>query len=163
MEEEAVGLAQQAERYFAENDFEKSLEALRRIQELVSPRKVSIMQLGNHEPSVADNHLFEEENDMVQLTMQVSDELAKQIQPIGSWLPTIIELSLIGFKTLATATATEVIQFLSKAPSPQDVLNYHVSKQAQERLQRLLALNEAGMLSETEQLEHKCVALVPAL
>jgi len=90
---------------------------------------------------------------MVQLTMQVSDELAKQIQPIGSWLPTIIELSLIGFKTLATATATEVIQFLSKAPSPQDVLNYHVSKQAQERLQRLLALNEAGMLSETEQLE----------
>ncbi|MBM3239180.1 hypothetical protein FJZ31_23035 [Candidatus Poribacteria bacterium] len=90
---------------------------------------------------------------MVQLTMQVSDELAKQIQPIGSWLPTIIELSLIGFKTLATATATEVIQFLSKAPSPQDVLNYHVSKQAQGRLRRLLALNEAGMLSETEQLE----------
>jgi len=33
------------------------------------------------------------------------------------------------------------------------MLNYHVSKQAQERLQRLLALNEAGMLSETEQLE----------
>jgi len=28
---------------------------------------------------------------MVQMTMQVSDKLAKRIQPIGSWLPTIIE------------------------------------------------------------------------
>lgn len=90
---------------------------------------------------------------MVQLTVQISDELAKQIQPMTSWLPTILELSLIGFKTLATATATEVIQFLSTAPSPQDVLNYHVSQQAQERLQRLLALNKAGMLSESEQIE----------
>ncbi len=90
---------------------------------------------------------------MVQLTMQVPERLAERIQPIGSWLPTVIELSLIGFKTLATAIATEVIQFLSKAPSPQEVLAYHVSEQAQKRLQRLLALNEAGMLSETKQSE----------
>jgi len=90
---------------------------------------------------------------MVQLTMQVPERLAERIQPIGSWLPTVIELSLIGFKTLATATATEVIQFLSKAPSPQEVLAYHVSEQAQKRLQRLLALNEAGILSETKQSE----------
>lgn len=90
---------------------------------------------------------------MVQMTIQVSDELAERIQPIGTWLPTIIELSLIGFRTLAAATATEVVQFLSKNPSPQDVLDYHVSERAQARLQRLLALNEAGMLSEVEQLE----------
>ncbi|MBI1923235.1 hypothetical protein HYR99_03185 [Candidatus Poribacteria bacterium] len=90
---------------------------------------------------------------MVQLTMQVPERLAERIQPIGSWLPTVIELSLIGFKTLATATATEVIQFLSKAPSPQEVLAYHVSEQAQKRLQRLLALNETGILSETKQSE----------
>ena len=90
---------------------------------------------------------------MIQVTLQVSNELAKRIQPIGSWLPTIIELSLIGFKTLATAVATEVIQFLSQNPSPQDVLDYHVSEQAQARLQRLFTLNEAGILSETEQLE----------
>ena len=55
---------------------------------------------------------------MVQLTMQVPDELARRIQPIGSWLPTVIELSLIGFKTLAAATAAETIQFLSKNPDP---------------------------------------------
>ena len=90
---------------------------------------------------------------MVQLTMQVPDELARRIQPIGSWLPTVIELSLIGCKTLAAATAAETIQFLSKNPAPQEVLDYHVSERAQERLQRLLTLNQAGLLSEMEQLE----------
>jgi len=90
---------------------------------------------------------------MVQMTMQVPDKLAERIRPIGNWLPTIIELGLVGFKTLATATAAEVIEFLAKNPLPQQVSTYHVSEQAQARLQRLLTLNQAGMLSETEQLE----------
>lgn len=90
---------------------------------------------------------------MIQMTMQVPDDLAKRIEPISTWVPTIIELGLIGFKTLATTTASEVIEFLSQNPSAQDVLNYHVSEASQTRLQRLLALNEAGMLSETEQQE----------
>lgn len=90
---------------------------------------------------------------MVQMTMQVSNDLAKRLQPIRYWLPTILELSFVGFKTLATETATEIIQFLSANPSPQDVLNYHVSKRAQARLRRLLALNEAGVLGEMEKLE----------
>lgn len=90
---------------------------------------------------------------MVQMTMQVSEELAERLRPIGSWLPTVLELSLVGFKTVAAATATEVIQFLSQEPTPQDVLAYHVSERAQVRLQRLLALNAAGMLGEAEQLE----------
>ena len=90
---------------------------------------------------------------MVQMTMQVSDKLAKRIQPIGFWLPTIIEISLIGFKTLATITAAEVIYFLSTTPSAQDLLEYHISEQSQQRLQRLLTRGEAGILSQTEQLE----------
>lgn len=90
---------------------------------------------------------------MVQMTMQVSDELAQRLQPLRSWLPTILELSLIGFQTVATATATEVIQFLSKDPSPQEILDYHVSDRGQTRLQRLLTLNTAGMLKEEEQQE----------
>ena len=68
-----------------------------------------------------------------------------------AWLPSIIELRLVGFKILAAATASEVIQFLSNNPSSQELLDYHVSDAAQTRLQRLLALNEAGMLSKAEQ------------
>ena len=90
---------------------------------------------------------------MVQMTMQVSEELAERLRPLGAWLPTVLELSLVGFQTVAAATATEVIQFLSQDPTPQEVLDYHVSDRAQARLQRLLALNTAGMLGEAEQLE----------
>jgi hypothetical protein len=90
---------------------------------------------------------------MVEMTVQVSEELAKRLQPIGRWLPTVLELSLVGFKTVATATATEVIEFLSQDPAPQAVLTYHVSDRAQTRLQRLLALNAAGMLGEAERQE----------
>lgn len=90
---------------------------------------------------------------MVEVTMQVPDELAERLQPIRDWLPAIIELSLVGFKTPATETATEVIEFLSTNPSPQEVLGYHVSERGQARLQRLLTLNEAGLLSEAEQRE----------
>jgi hypothetical protein len=97
--------------------------------------------------------LFPEEENMVQMTMQVSEELAERLRPLGAWLPTVLELSLVGFKTVAAATATEVIEFLSQDPTPQDILDYHVSERAQTRLQRLLTLNAAGMLGETEQLE----------
>src|SRR5712691_1717511 len=90
---------------------------------------------------------------MVQMTVQVSEELAERLRPIGPWLPAVLELSLVGFKTVAAATATEAIQFLSQDPTPREVLAYHVSERAQARLQRLLALNTAGMLGEDEQLE----------
>ena len=90
---------------------------------------------------------------MVQMTVQVSEELAERLRPIGSWLPTVLEISLVGCQTVAAATVTEVIQFLSQDPTPQAVLAYHVSEQAQVRLQRLLALNASGMLGEEEHLE----------
>lgn len=90
---------------------------------------------------------------MVRMTLEVSDELAERIRPIESWLPTVLELSLVGFHTVATATATEVIQFLASDPAPHEVLAYHASERSQARLQRLLALNEAGLLGEDEQRE----------
>jgi len=90
---------------------------------------------------------------MIEMTMQVPDKLAMRIQPFGPWLPTVLELSLVGFKTRAAATATEVISFLETNPTPTAFLDLHVSGQNQTRLRRLLALNEAGMLSEEEQLE----------
>jgi hypothetical protein len=68
-------------------------------------------------------------------------------------LPTILELSFVGFRTSATETASEVIEFLATAPHEQAVIDFHVSERAQARLQRLLALNSAGLLSEEEQHE----------
>jgi len=56
-------------------------------------------------------------------------------------------------KTPAVQTVSEIIDFLSTGPSPSEVATYTVSERAQQRLRRLLALNEAGMLSSEEQAE----------
>ncbi len=88
---------------------------------------------------------------MTRMTLEVPDELAERIRPLGAWLPAVLELSLVGFRTLAAATAAEVIEFLAKDPSPADLLEYHASERSQERLRRLLVLSEAGRLGDDEQ------------
>lgn len=90
---------------------------------------------------------------MVDLTVEVPEELVERIRPLGPWLYGVLELSLIGFQTRATATATELVRFLATGPSPQAVLDYHASDASQARLRRLLALNEAGLLGESDQRE----------
>jgi hypothetical protein len=67
------------------------------------------------------------------------------------WLPAVLELALLGLKTRAAGTASEIVEFLTASPAPEQILNYHASEQSQHRLQQLLALNEAGLLGEQEQ------------
>ncbi len=88
---------------------------------------------------------------MVQMTVHLSEELAKRCKAVGPWLSTVIELSLSGFKTPASATASEVIEFLCENPSSNEIASFHVSESAQSRLRRLLVLNEAGILSASEK------------
>lgn len=90
---------------------------------------------------------------MTEVTRKSPDELARRIQPIGDWLPTVLELSLVGFTTLAAVTAAEVVAFLAENPSPSQVLSYQASERSRERLERLLTLNSAGLLGESEQRE----------
>ncbi len=90
---------------------------------------------------------------MIEMMIHVSDDLAKRCQTAGPWLPAIIDLGFVGFRTPAAATVSEIIDFLSENPSSKELLGFHVSEQAQTRLRRLLALNEAGCLSEAEQSE----------
>jgi hypothetical protein len=90
---------------------------------------------------------------MLAITMEVPDDLARRLSPISAWLPTVLELSLVGFKTAAVQTAWEIIAFLATGPSPQEVIDFHVSDRAQQRLRRLLALEAAGQLSSDEQVE----------
>lgn len=90
---------------------------------------------------------------MVQMTVQLPDDLAVKIQPLGRWLPAILKLSSLGFKTLAAASAMEVQEFLLRNPTPQEFLSFYISEQSQERSRHLLALNSEGLLSEAEELE----------
>ncbi len=90
---------------------------------------------------------------MVEMRLQVPEELARRIQPMGPWLATVLEVGLLGCRTRAAATAVELMELLARNPRPQEVLDFHVSAAAQERSRRLLALNEAGLLGEEEQRE----------
>ncbi len=90
---------------------------------------------------------------MIEMTMRVPDDLAPKLRRMTSWLPTVLELSLVGFKTPTAQTVADVIAFLSEGPAPTQVAEYTVSTRAQERLRRLLALNQAGLLSMEEQAE----------
>jgi hypothetical protein len=104
---------------------------------------------------------------MVEMTLKLSDTLAQRLRPMSPWLPAVLELSLLGFKTPAAQTSSEIITFLSTGPDPANVAAYQVSARAQQRLRRLLALNQAGLLSldeqaeldELEQLEHIMILL----
>ncbi|MCI0554877.1 MAG: hypothetical protein L0287_28340 [Anaerolineae bacterium] len=90
---------------------------------------------------------------MVQMTVQVPENLATKLRRMNKWLPTVLELSLAGFKTPIAQTVAELIEFLSKGPTPKQVSRYKVSERAQKRIRRLLALNQSGLLSKDEQAE----------
>jgi hypothetical protein len=70
---------------------------------------------------------------MVQM-INISDGLAERLQPLGAWLPTVLELTLVGCKTVAATTAAEVLEFLAQSTTPEEVLAYHASERAQNRL-----------------------------
>ncbi len=88
---------------------------------------------------------------MTRITMQLPDQLAGQLLPARRWLPVVLELSLARLRTPAAETSAEIVDFLLSNPTHSEVLAYHASERAQRRLQRLLVLNEAGLLGEMEQ------------
>ena len=105
---------------------------------------------------------------MTEMTIQVRDSLAPQIQSFGGWFSTIIELAAANFKTSAPQKASaELIDFLSQNPAPPEVLDYSLSNDAQERVSLLLDLNREGEATEDDQneldewmkFEHICILL----
>ncbi len=105
---------------------------------------------------------------MVEMTVEVRDSLAPQIQSFGGWLSTIIELAAANFKTSATQkSSVELIDFLSQNPSPAEVLNHSLSAEAQARVSFLLDLNRESEANEDDQneldewikFEHICILL----
>ena len=90
---------------------------------------------------------------MTELTVQVPDALAMRIQGFGAWFSQILELSLLDFRTKARESVADLVKFLERNPTPQEVLQYQAAEKLQRRLGRLLALHKDGLLSVTENLE----------
>jgi hypothetical protein len=117
---------------------------------------------------------------MAQLTIHISDELASRLEPLRDRLPELL-LQLLETPSKTTSTVSEstvsateppsvyaeVLDFLIKRLTPQEIAAFKVSSQAQERLQTLLEKNREATLTveETteldvyEQLEHLMLLL----
>ena len=117
---------------------------------------------------------------MAELTIQISDELAQRLEPLQNRLPELLWrlLDVVNLPTTSEPTVKteiadipavyqEVIDFLIKRPTPEEIIAFKVSPQAQTRLEELLEKNRSAIISPMElaeldvyeQLEHLMILL----
>jgi hypothetical protein len=92
---------------------------------------------------------------MVEVTLKVAlpEELAKRVQESRERLPEILELGLRELTPLESRVFGEVLDFLSRGPSPKQILDFKSSESQQAQVRELLEKNSAGALSEREDAE----------
>jgi hypothetical protein len=117
---------------------------------------------------------------MAELTIQISDELAQRLEPLQNRLPELLWQLLDVANSSTTsqpivqtrttdipAVYQEVLDFLIQRPTPEEIIAFKVSTQAQKRLSELLEKNRSATLSSMElaeldvyeQLEHMMILL----
>jgi hypothetical protein len=89
----------------------------------------------------------------VEVTFQVSEELASRLRPVEDRLPQILEL---GLRELHAAPPQfeglgDVLETLARLPSPQEVLALRPSPALQERISTLVDKQRKGGLSADEE------------
>lgn len=89
----------------------------------------------------------------MELTLQVSEELASRLRPVQDRLPQILEL---GLRELHAAPPQfeglgDVLEILARLPSPQEILALRPSPALQERISVLLDKLRNGGLSDDEE------------
>lgn len=90
---------------------------------------------------------------MAELTIQIPDDLAQQLQPVQDRLVEIIEIGLHEITTTHYGLHDEVIEFLASGPKPEAIVAFQPSNEAQRRVMELLDKNQASILSPDEQVE----------
>jgi len=97
---------------------------------------------------------------MPTIILEVPDRLAQQLYVERDRLPQVLELALkrlpprpvtvVPAAVSSTLAFTEMIEFLSGHPTPEQILAFRISPQAQTRLSDLLEKNRETGLNETE-------------
>jgi predicted transcriptional regulator len=107
---------------------------------------------------------------MTAITLEVPDELASRISSIRDRLPDLISRVLESPSTTRTsqglrAAAThpayrEMMDFLASSPSPQQIIDFKISDETQDRLAELLDKNREEGLTPGESTELDVYELV---
>lgn len=91
----------------------------------------------------------------MEITLNVSDELATQLHPFQDQLPRILEFGLREWQAAAQTGfkgASEVLETLAALPTPEEILALRPSADLQARINFLLEKNrEAGLAADEEQ------------
>jgi hypothetical protein len=88
------------------------------------------------------------------LQVEVPQELAVRLRPFNKQLPRIIELGLREWTASGQPGfegASEVLEFLARLPSPEDILTLQPSEALQNRVNSLLEKNQVSRLTAEEE------------
>ncbi len=89
----------------------------------------------------------------MQLTIEIPDNLARELGPQREKLAEIIARGLRRSWSGTSVLRKEIISFLARRPTVEEILNFRPSEVATNRSQELLLGNEEGRLSGEEQAE----------
>jgi hypothetical protein len=89
----------------------------------------------------------------MQLTIEIPDQLARQLEPERERLAEVIARGLRRTWSAGSALRREVISFLARRPSADELIAFRPSEQAAARAQELLLRNQAGASNPEEQAE----------
>ncbi|MBR8829757.1 MAG: hypothetical protein N5P05_001291 [Chroococcopsis gigantea SAG 12.99] len=90
----------------------------------------------------------------MQFTLEIPDEMAQSLESQKENIPQILALGLreitanpsMGFSSLI-----EILEFLAKLPSPQEILELRLSEQLQTEIDTLLDKNRSQELSDSDR------------
>ena len=89
----------------------------------------------------------------MQLTIEIPDKLAKQLEPQQDRLAEIIARGLRRSWSGDSGLRREIVSFLARRPTIEEILRFRPSKAAVKRSRDLLARNQDGALSAEEEAE----------
>jgi hypothetical protein len=105
---------------------------------------------------------------MAELTIQIPDDLAQQLQPLQARLPELLAQLVAANSSGSASTAlllalvdptqtppayTEVLDFLITRPTPAEITRFKISEPSQARLRQLLDKHRDSRLNRSETAE----------
>jgi len=94
----------------------------------------------------------------VQLTIDISDKLAREVQPEREHLEEILQLGLQLHRAQVSGLRREFLAFLARGPQSNEIIAFKPSPAAVQRVRDLLHRNKEGSLSPEEDAEMDDIA-----
>jgi hypothetical protein len=93
------------------------------------------------------------EDDVMQITLDIPDDLAARLEPMQDQVAEIIERGLRQRWSEVGGLRREVIAFLARGPRPEEILRFRPSDRLRERTRELLERSKQGRLSPADEAE----------